>query len=334
MTLSSLPSPETELAELGRQAAGGSEAVRERLEVLLAQAAELERRDWQISALLSLGCCHYLAKQMHPARQHYSAAVALAQAAGDEFAGANARALNGLGLVAVALGRYREADRFYRQSLQLARKQNDFAGIARALNNAALMWSRLGQPERALDDLAQSQDLSLRFQHPVHTFVVALNLIWVLIELQEYARAASVCSIYLSLAEEHQLPERQMDILCALAACQGQLGRRAEAEHSIQEAQTRMAQHPEHAQDATNHVMLALACLGLHNDEKAGEFLRQAVTYAEACDNVDMLATAHFRLARLEHRLGHDQTAYEHSWAYFAVREKMFPIALPSEAED
>lgn len=331
-----LPSPRSPLdAEFYRleQAVGKSEmGTAARIETAVAQARAEDRTDLWAWGMILLASQYVLDGRLVLAQHRYGEALALARRSA--LVELEARALNGLGVAAIHLGNYREAASFYRQSLKLAREHRDLAGIARTLNNMALMWSRLGQTERALDDLSQAQELFLRVQHPVHTFVVAFNLIWALIQLRHYERASTICTIYLSLAEEHDLPGRFLEILCAQAACQAGLGRRKEALRTIAEAQRIEREHPEYAGDTTNALLLGLACADLEDTERAIHFLQQAVQYALNPVNLDMLAQAHLALSRLHHQQGDHAAAYDHSWAYFSVREQMFPLNLMTDTDD
>lgn len=331
-----LPSPRSPLdAEFAclEQAVGKSEpGMAARIKTAMAQARAEDRTDLWAWGMILLASQYVLDGRLVLAQHRYGEALALARRSA--LVELEARALNGLGLAAIHLGNYREAASFYRQSLKMAREHGDLAGIARTLNNMALMWSRLGQTERALDDLSEAQELFLRFQHPVHTFVVAFNLIWALIQLRHYERASTICTIYLSLAEEHDLPGRFLEILCAQAACQAGLGRHREALKTIAQARRTEEKHPEYSGDPTNALLLGLACADLDDTEQAVSFLEQAVQYALNPVNLDILAQAHLALSRLHHQHGNHAAAYNHSWAYFSVREQMFPLSLMTDNDD
>lgn len=327
----SLPTLEAELERLGQLLDAGEENTGVRLTAAVAQAQAQGREDLWARGLVLLGSWHYARSEWAAAHRHYGAALAVARRSG-----ANRwviRALNGLGLTAEERGQYREAAAHYRQGLDLARHQNDHAGLACILNNAALMWSRLGQPEQALDDLLQAQDLFLRVQHPVHTFMVAVNLIWALVNLGRHAQAYGVCKIYLDLAEDYGLKDRRLTLLCAQAVCQSELGQQAGAAVSAAEARQLLAELHGDERNPIDHVLLAMAYDRLGQPEQAAEVLNLGIELADARADLDMLATTHLALSRLYHQLGDDQAAYEHSWAYFGVREKLFPLAALTEPE-
>lgn len=322
------PPLDVEFEQLSRLADQLHEEFRPRLSVALARAQAQGREDLQAQGLVKLGSWWHAHDDLKAAYHNYREGLNLARRSGTLRW--QHRALNGLGLTLADLGRYHEADVCYRDALALARAQDDFASLACILNNTALMWSRLGQPEQALDDLLQSQELFLRVQHPVHTFLVARNLLWVLLDLGRYAQAYSVCKIYLALAEEHDLRGRQLELLGVQAICQAQLGRLGDAESSVADAGTLMRQWPDDHATPLGCIFLGMAYDALGHLAQATEVLERSVRLAELLEHRDHLARAHLLLSRLYHQQNDDRAAYRHSWAYFRLREQLLPPPYPT----
>lgn len=299
----------------------------EEVRQLCADAQAQHQQAIYTQALLVSAGQAFLNNDLNQARDFYRQGLAQAQEIGDWTL--ESRAVNGLGLLAQAHGSYRQALRYFAASLEISEEFQDFRGISRAMNNIALLWTRLGQPERALDYMGQSQEILLRVRHPVHSFTVALNLIWVNLEAGNYAQALAICNLYQSIAPEDR-PEHLVEILSAKALCQAQLGLPAEAEFYHQETLKLLQAHPEMLGVGSSYLLLARMQVVLGNLPGAAALYEQSLVASQETDSIDMLVPAHKELSELYHQLGDDQRAYQQAWAHFAAYQRLFPVEMDS----
>lgn len=175
--------------------ADGAEAVRvaRRLE---AHARALGELTLVAQALFIRAGGHYFRSQHRAAGQLYRSVLALDGA--QAHPAVRARALNGLGNVAILQGETAEAMTHYLESAQLAIEAGDDAGWQRAMNNVGLVHVRFGDYAEALRlyqelmAMAQGRNEALA-ESSNHT-----NLVMVHVEMRQFAEALRTARSYLA----------------------------------------------------------------------------------------------------------------------------------------
>jgi tetratricopeptide (TPR) repeat protein len=119
------------------------------LEVQLAAARQLRRRDHEGAAFCNLGNVYYHLCETRRAIEFYEQCLVIARETGDRAS--EGSALSGLGLAWADLGETRRAIDLHEQYLAIAREIGDGRGEGNALGNLGLAWADSGEMRKAIE---------------------------------------------------------------------------------------------------------------------------------------------------------------------------------------
>lgn len=149
-----------------------------------------------------------------------------------------AASLNNLGIIGILTSDYVSARRYFGESLELRRELGDKDGIPRCLNNLGVTATQLGDYQAARDYFRESLDLSYEIGNKNLSATCLLNLGEVSMNLREFAEAKSYTEQGLQI--DHELGDKN-----GLANCYNNLAeicvmqqKYDEAEIYYKEAQT------------------------------------------------------------------------------------------------
>ena len=133
-----------------------------------------------------------------------------------------ARAVNGLGLVARAQGQYGEAMEHYLTSLHVAQAHGDDAGQARTLGNIGQVQADLGDYQLALQTFRERRLLAERAGHAFLQSCGAVDVVFALHELGRHEEVLETAAAFLPFlqAQEHTQLEMvlQLNVMASLTA--------------------------------------------------------------------------------------------------------------------
>lgn len=173
----------------------GAEAVR------VAQALEGRARELGETALIAQALCiraggHFFRSRHRAAGQLYRAVLRLDGVSAHPAV--QARALNGLGNVAVVQGETAAAMTHYLESAQLAISAGDSPGWQRAMNNVGLVHVRFGDHAEALRLYQELMQLAGDAGEPLAESSNRTNLVMVHVEMGQFAEALFTARAYLA----------------------------------------------------------------------------------------------------------------------------------------
>ncbi|MDP9765155.1 EAL domain-containing protein [Deinococcus enclensis] len=140
-----------------------------------------------------------------------------------------ARALNGLGLVARAQGQYGEAMEHYLTSLHVAQAHGDDAGQARTLGNIGQVQADLGDDQLALQTFQERRLLAERAGHAFLQSCGAVDVVFALHELGRYDEVLETAAVFLPFIQAQGLTQLEMVLQLNVMASLTATGRAARA---------------------------------------------------------------------------------------------------------
>ncbi|WP_051308385.1 EAL domain-containing protein [Deinococcus ficus] len=140
-----------------------------------------------------------------------------------------ARALNGLGLVAREQGQYGEAMEHYLNSLHVAQAHGDDAGEARALGNIGQVQADLGDYQLALQTFREMRLLAERAGHVPLQASCAVDIVFALHELGRYEEVLETAAAFLPFIQTQGLTRHELVLQLNVMASLTATGRAARA---------------------------------------------------------------------------------------------------------
>ncbi|MDP9766463.1 EAL domain-containing protein [Deinococcus enclensis] len=174
----------------------------------------------QARSLILLGGAFLTRGDLPAAREAFTQSRDTALNVGDGIT--EARALNGLGLVARADGQYGEAMEHHLASLHLAQAHEDDAGQARTLGNIGAIQSDLGDHELALQTFREMRLLAQRAGHVTLQSAAGVNVVFALHELGRHEEVLETAAAYLPFIQAQGLTQHelvlQVNVMASLTA--------------------------------------------------------------------------------------------------------------------
>ena len=221
-----------------------------------------------------------------------------------------ARALNGLGLLARAQGQFGEAMEHHLASLHVAQAHGDDAGQARTLGNIGAIQADLWDHELALHTFREMGMLAQRAGHVPLQSAAGVNVVFALHELGRHEETLETAAAYLPFIQAQGLTQHevvlQVNVMASLTAT-GRAARAAQLGDHVQGLAEQAA-----TREQFNHFRITHghALLGTGQLDAAQALLEQATAAARGdhCPSQERLALGH--LSDLQAQLGEWEQAY------------------------
>ncbi|SMB83884.1 ATP-binding protein [Deinococcus hopiensis] len=272
-------------------------------------------------ALCLYGATLFFQSRYDDARAAYTEARTVSRALAD--AGIESRAVNGLGIIARALGDYAATMEAFMTSAQLARAHGDQLGELRALSNMALLHNQLGDHGAALSMQREVMAGALAAGQRVLESSAGVNAVAALHALGDHAAALALADERLEVTAQLGLQEHQ--VLLRMYRARSLLGL-AQPDAALRETEGLLDWAL--GQGNANNITLLLltvgrahAALGAHRE--ARESLERALDLSRESSLRPREVEALQALSELAAAQGEHAQAYTHLLAYHTLETQL-----------